>query len=350
MAKYSKRRTSARRKKQQKEVTWRLEIAAAVVLICVTLCISLLGGRYGIPTWTQMYQMLGVSNASPAPSIAPASPGQAGGNAAGAGDPVTAAAETRIHFIDVGQGDAVLIENSGEYALIDCGTEDCETALLAYLEQLGVTELKLLLMTHPHSDHIGSMDAVIQNVTVELFLLPELEKAEHYPTTRGFERVLDALEATGTPVEQAAEGAQYPIGEGVLTVLSTGVETDNYNDISVCTRYTAGDFAYVSTGDAEKPVEQAMLESGAELSAMVFKAAHHGSSTSNTLDLLQAIRPQVVVVSCGFENSYGHPHVSAMENYARVGAQVYRTDQNGSVVAAYTPENGVQIYTAKEAA
>lgn len=350
MAKYSKRRTSARRRKKQKEVIWRLEIAAAVTLVCVTLCISLLGGRYGIPTWGQLYQLLGVSNASPAPTPAPpAEPAQAASGAGGT-QATPGSAETQIHFIDVGQGDAVLIENSGEYALIDCGTEDCETALLAYLEQLGVTELKLLVMTHPHADHIGSMDAVIQNVKVELFLLPELDKAKSYPTTAGFERVLTALEQTETPVEQAADGAQYPVGAGTLTVLSTGVETDNYNNISVCTRYTAGGFAFVDTGDAEKPVEQALLQSGAELSALVFKAAHHGSNTSNSAEFLQAVRPQIVVVSCGLENSYGHPHASALESYAAVGAQVYRTDLQGSVVVTYTPENGLRTYTAKEAA
>lgn len=342
MAKRRKRKT-ARQRKLEKEITWRLETAAAVVLVCASLCISLLGGRYGIPTWGQLYSWAQVSNASPAPTPAPVQSAAEGAFAAGGG-------ETQVHFIDVGQGDAVLIANGGEYALIDCGTEDCETALLAYLEQLGVTELKLLVMTHPHSDHIGSMDAVIRNVDVELFLLPELDKAKNYPVTAGFEHVLAALEEKAIPAEEAAEGAQYTIGAGTLTVLSTGLETDNYNNISVCTRYAAGGFSFVDTGDAEAAVEKAMLESGAELSATLFKAAHHGSNTSNSLEFLQAVRPQFVVVSCGLNNSYGHPHAAVLENYAAVGAQVYRTDLQGSVVAVYTPGAGVQMYTAKGAA
>lgn len=338
-----RKRASARQKKLQKEITWRLEAAAAVVLVCASVCISLLGGRYGIPTWTQLYQWAQVSNASPAPTPAPVQ------NAAGS-IPVTGESETQVHFIDVGQGDAVLIANSGEYALIDCGTEACETALLAYLEQLGVDRLKLLVMTHPHADHIGSMDAVIRSVEVELLVLPELEKAENYPDTAGFEHVIAALEETDTPAEQAAEGAQYAVGAGTLTVLSTGIETDNYNDISVCTRYTADGFSFVDTGDAEAAVEQALLQSGADLSATLFKAAHHGSGTSNSPEFLQAVRPQFVVVSCGLNNSYGHPHAAALESYAAVGAAVYRTDLQGSVAAVYTPGAGVRMYPSKEAA
>lgn len=338
-----RKRASARQKKLQKEITWRLETAVAVVLVCASVCISLLGGRYGIPTWTQLYQWVQVSNASPAPTPSPVQ------NTAG-GVPLAGQSETQVHFIDVGQGDAVLIANSGEYALIDCGTEACETALLAYLEQLGVDRLKLLVMTHPHADHIGSMDAVIRHVDVELFLLPELDKAKSYPATAGFEHVLTALEEREVPAEEAAEGAQYAVGAGTLTVLSTGVETDNYNDISVCTRYTADGFSFVDTGDAEADVEQALLQSGADLSATVFKAAHHGSGTSNGPEFLQAVRPQFVVVSCGLNNSYGHPHAAALESYAAVGAAVYRTDLQGSVVAVYTPGAGVQMYPSKEAA
>lgn len=330
MAKYKRRRGKARRKK---ELIWKLEVIAAVVLVCTSICISLLGGSYGIPTWTQVYRWLGVSNASPAPSQTEPQSGAAG--------------ETQIHFIDVGQGDAVLIANGGEYALIDCGTEDCEEQLLSYLEQLGVTTLKLLVMTHPHADHIGSMDAVLKTVGVQTLLLPDLDKAGEYPTTRAFERVLDAAEAASVNVEQAYDGAWYSVGGGTLTVLSTGIETDNYNDISLCTRYVAGDFAFVDTGDAEVKVEEQLLVSGQRLSAAVFKAAHHGSGTSNSLALVTAVDPDIVVVSCGLDNSYGHPHDTPMENYAAVGADIYRTDLQGSVVVTHTADAGTRVYTSK---
>ena len=108
----------------------------------------------------------------------------------------------------------------------------------------------------------------------------------------------------------------------------------------MCTRYTAGDFAFVDTGDAEKPVEQALLQSGAELSALVFKAAHHGSNTSNSEELLQAVRPQIVVVSCGLENSYGHPHEEALSRLNDCGAKVCRTDLEGSIIIF---SNGMEV-------
>lgn len=393
-----KRRTRRKGKtKKQKEVIWKLELAATVLLVCACLCISFLGGRYRIPTWQQVYGWFGVSNATPAPEdpdaakdaasqalaelrngaqealaglqagvsgalsglqnavSGAASGGVPGGSSSAAVPPGTdndttaqpAAGETQVHFIDVGQGDAVLIANGGEYALIDCGTEECEVQLLAYLEQLGVTRLKLLVMTHPHADHIGSMDAVLKNLAVDTLLLPDLDKAVEYPTSACFERVLTAAEANGCAVREAADGGWYSVGAGTLTVLSTGVETDNYNNISLCLRYTAGGFAFVDTGDAEITVEDKLRASGQPLQAALFKAAHHGSGTSNSLALLAAIDPDVVVVSCGLDNSYGHPHEQPMDNYVSVGADVYRTDEQGSVVVAYSAADGLRVSTGK---
>lgn len=331
---------------------WKLELVGTVLLVCACLCVSFLGGRYGIPTWPQVYQWFGVSNAAPVQGggtdgSGGGGDGTAAGSSAGGQAAAAAAGETQVHFIDVGQGDAVLIANGGEYALIDCGTEECEVQLLAYLEQLGVTRLKLLVMTHPHADHIGSMDAVLKNLTVDTLLLPDLDKAEQYPTTACFERVLIAAEDNGCAVQEAYEGAWYSVGTGTLTVLSTGEETDNYNNISLCMRYAAGEFAFVDTGDAEKTVEETLLVKGQPLTATVFKAAHHGSGTSNSLALLSAVRPEIVVVSCGLDNSYGHPHAQPMENYANVGADVYRTDEQGSVVVTYSTADGLRVSTGK---
>lgn len=363
-----------RKSKAKQKIIWRLEAAAAVLLVCGCLCITFLGGRYNIPTWQQLFRGVGISNVLPLPggddesrrpggqpTSPPADEGDGSGDSsdgrrpsavqptqppAGTGQS-TAAGETQLHFIDVGQGDAVLIANGGEYALIDCGTEECEVQLLGYLEQMGITRIKLLVMTHPHADHIGSMDAVLEAVKVDTLLLPDLTKAEQYPTTACFERVLTAAGQNGCAVQTAYDGAWYTVGGGTLTVLSTGIQTDNYNNISLCTRYTAGGFAFVDTGDAELPVEELLLRSGQPLSAAVFKAAHHGSGTSNSLAFLEAINPKVVVVSCGVENSYGHPHEQPMDNYISVDADIYRTDEQGSVVITHSPTNGLQVYTTK---
>ena len=321
---------AAQRRAAARRLIRRVEAVLAVLVTAASVVISVWGGQYGIPTWTQLYLKAGLTNASPT-------------LAAG----VSSHEPTKIHFIDVGQGDAVLIEQDGAFALIDCGTEACEAALLAYLDQLGVTELRLLVMTHPHADHIGSMDAVLRSVRVEQLWLPQLDLASVYPTGGAFERVLAAAEEGGVSVRQAQAGDALALGSGTLTVVGTGVASDNYNNISLCLRFEAGSFSFLDTGDAEKEVEQALLESGAKLSATVFKAAHHGSGTSNTLEFLSAVRPKAVVVSCGLNNEYGHPHQEALDHYALVGSSVYRTDAMGSVVVGYAPESGMKVYAAR---
>jgi beta-lactamase superfamily II metal-dependent hydrolase len=302
--------------------------AVAAVVLCAA--VSLWGGNGIVPTWTELYQMAGVSNGSPAID----------------GDGNAASEPTKVHFIDVGQGDSVLIEQDGEYGMIDAGTPDCETALLSYLDQLGVKKLKVLVMTHPHADHIGSMAAVLRKYPVETFVLPQFDLASEFPTSATFEKVIAAAEDTNTPTVTAEIGQSYAIGSGTLTVVGVGVKSNSYNNISVSTLFSDGTFRFLDTGDCEKEAEASLLESGQDLSAAVFKAGHHGSSTSNTLKFLQAVRPQTVGISCGKDNDYGHPHKEALENFAAVGAEVYRTDELGSIVVGYAPDTGVKIYAA----
>ncbi len=251
--------------------------------------------------------------------------------------------ETQVHFIDVGQGDATLISQGGSYALIDAGLADTTEDLLAYLDSLGIETIDILVMTHPHADHIGAMDEVIATYDIGTVILPDFTLCEEYPSSASFLRVIEALETSNATIETAVVGASYALGDGTLEILGVGVPTDNLNDISVCTLFTAGDFTLLCTGDAESPVEEALLESGQDLSATVFQAGHHGSSTSNTLAFLQAVQPELVVISCGLDNSYGHPHTAVLNAYDAVGAEYYRTDLNGNVVVCYTAETGITV-------
>ncbi len=265
--------------------------------------------------------------------------------------PTAEVGETQVHFIDVGQGDATLISQGGSYALIDAGVSSATEDLIAYLHSLDIETIDILVMTHPHADHIGAMDEVIAEFEIELMILPDFALCEDYPTSASFVRVMDALDqSTETVSETAVVGASYPLGEGVLEIVSIGVETDNLNDISVCTMFTAGGFTLLNTGDAETPVEEALLESGQDLSAMVFQAGHHGSSTSNSLAFMQAVQPELIVISCGLDNSYGHPHAAVLETYDAIGADYYRTDLNGNVVVCYTEQAGLTVLCEQETA
>ena len=278
-------------------------IVAALVLLAAVISLSEENGG-ALPTWQQLYSWFGV--AAPVPHL----PEEAAG------------AATKVHFIDVGQGDAVLLEQNGAFALIDAGEREAADGLMAYLQAAGVAKLDLL-------------DAF----PVDRAVLPDFAKAP-MPTTSTFLNLLDAIREKQIPTVTARAGDVFPLGEGTLTVLGDGVAAENLNDISLVTLFEAPGLRCLSSGDGEKAVEDAVLASGADVHADVFKAAHHGSSTSNTQAFLDAVRPQAVVVSCGAGNSYGHPHSEALAAFANVGAQVYRTDTEGTIIA-YVDKAGV---------
>lgn len=296
------------------------------LLLLLALAVSLYEQFSGQPVWDELYTAAGLPAAgSPAPA--------AGG-------------ETSVHFIDIGQGDAVLIEQDGEFCLIDAGLRDSQDDLIAYLEAAGAGHLRLLVMTHPHSDHIGGMREVLRRCTVDEVLLPDLDKAP-LPTSSTFAHILEELEEREIPTATARAGDVYPIGSGRLEVLADGIETENYNDLSPVLRFVGAGLTFLDTGDGEAGVEEDALARGADLSADLFKAAHHGSNSSNTWPFLQAVQPRVVVACCGLNNDYGHPHREPRERFDEIGACFYRTDQDGTVVVTGTPE-GMSVWTANE--
>ena len=235
----AKRKSSRRRRKIN--LTPFQTVVFSLVGLCLVLglWVSAAGGVGAAPTWQEIYTAVGLADPLPAADL-----------------PENTDA---VHFIDVGQADATLLQSGGEYCLVDAGDTDSEQKLMEYLEQRGVTRLKLLVMSHPHADHIGSMTAVLEKLDVEQVLLPDFDKAP-YPTTRLFEKVMEAIEASGAAVTTAAPGQSFPVGSGTLQVLAAGVETDNYNDLSQVLLFESGELSVVLSGDGEKPVEQAALE------------------------------------------------------------------------------------------
>lgn len=322
----AKRRTSRKRKTQIKNLKWWIfTIAAAICLL-----VDVLADQGIVPGWDEINQAVGNNTAQ---------------ESAGIPDAVTDA----VHFIDVGQGDSVLLQSGGHFALIDAGVRDSKDAIFHYLDALGVTKLDYVIMTHPHADHIGSMAAVLRQYEIGQMLMPNIDNGPE-PTTSTYERVLDTLEEKNIPTYQVGVGDTYALGNGTITILGDGVKTNNLNDISTALRFDAGGLSLLATGDGEKEVEQQLLDTVKDqLHADVYKAAHHGSSTSNTQAFLQAVSPQMVVISCGKDNSYGHPHKEALQSFASVGAQVLRTDEMGSV-AVWRQDGEIHYACTKEAA
>lgn len=303
-------------KKPQRIIVIVIVLIIAAVFIAATLIPSFGGWLYGA---------LGIEQPQPA-----------------VGNTITSS--TKVHFIDVGQGDAILLEQSGQFALLDAGPPEGRDNLIAYMKSAGVEKLAYVVMTHPHADHIGGMQKVVETFLTEKVLLPDFALSDT-PTSSLFKNLLQSLVDNDVQAETMQKGAQYTLGSGSITVLANGLESNNLNLMCPAILFEAEGFRFLDTGDAEKANEQAILDSGVNVKADVFSAGHHGSSTSNTKKFLSAVNPQLVVVSCGKDNSYGHPHKEAMNAFESVSATVLRTDIGGSI-AVGLDENGKIVYAA----
>ena len=246
--------------------------------------------------------------------------------------------EMAVHFIDVGQGDSTLFQTPEGSILVDCGEKEYGDDVVAYLNAQGVYELEYFIITHPDSDHMGCAAYVLENITVKNFIMNGQEK-----TTQFFEKAIDVLEEKQIDTDVVVPGDVITLGALQISVLGPhklNFSEAEWNNASLILLATYGHRSFLLTGDAEEEGEADLMEHfGDSLKCDVFSAGHHGSKTSNSQELLEAAQPTYVVVSCGKDNSYGHPHEEALDVFASVGATVYRTDELGSIVFVTNGEN-----------
>lgn len=247
-----------------------------------------------------------------------------------------------VHFINVGQGDCELILDHGKVMLIDAGEADEAYTVISYLRRQKVETIDYLVATHPHSDHIGALPAVIRAFAVKNVILPRLSQ-ENTPTTYYYEQLLTAVKDSGARVIAAKPGAAYALGEGRFTVLAPMKQDEELNNMSVVLRLTYLEKGFLFTGDAEAPVEEQLLASHADVSCDVLKLGHHGSSTSNTEPFLTAAAPQYAVAECGYQNSYGHPHRETVALCRALGIELLRTDKHGDVVFLVADDGAITV-------
>jgi competence protein ComEC len=232
-----------------------------------------------------------------------------------------------VHFIDVGQGDSILIvAPDGTTILIDGGYDNGKA--LAYLRSTGVTQVNAVIASHPHADHIGGLVEVMKALPVgEVWT----NGASH--TTGIFEDFVDTIAAKKILYHEAGPGDAIAIGSLRLDVLYGAQSASDLNNTSLVLHLIYGNVSFLFTGDAGRSVEESLTGSAAnQLRSTVLKVGHHGSSTSSTLSFLQVVKPQVAVYSAGVNNEYGHPDTQPLENLAAVGAVIYGTDVHGTVV------------------
>ena len=256
-----------------------------------------------------------------------------------------------ISMLDIGQGDAVLIQTGAKNILIDTGDDKYyedgkkgkeNTQLLSELQKLKIDHIDTLVMTHAHADHIGKADKVIAQYGVKELVYNGIPSTSKY-----FINALKAAKANGTQQVKVKAGDVLDFGNGVsFEIVSPSqslIDEDtaaikakkkvDVNNESVVGRLTFGNFAMLFTGDAEGPVEKDMVASyGKKLKCQVLKAGHHGSKTSSTAEFLKLVQPESVVMSLGANNQYGHPHEALLNRLQKQGVKnIYRTDANGTI-------------------
>lgn len=256
----------------------------------------------------------------------------------------SASGTLEVYFFDVGQGDSELIRlPGGENILIDAGTSSTEDELVGELRSLGAETLDLVVATHPHADHIGGMAAVIDAFDVRQVVMPRISESDT-PTTKTYENLLQSIADKGLTITPAEPGDELlSSGGAVLTVLApNGEDYGDLNNYSVVLRLTYGEDSFLFTGDAEEASEEEMLSLDWPLTATVLKCGHHGSETSTSPAFLDAVSPQYAVISCGVDNDYGHPDAVTLEKLEAAGAEVFRTDRQGTILAS-TEGSGVTM-------
>lgn len=247
-----------------------------------------------------------------------------------------------VHIIDVGQGDSIFIQTlEDKRILIDAGDEEAEHTVYSYLKRRGVKKIDVLIATHPDTDHIGSMDYIIDKFKISHFYMPDAKT-----DSEAFYNLLDSCKEKNLKIEYLTKGDRLKIDSSTtMEILSPSTITDKNNLNSIVSLLNYKGYEFLFTGDAEKENESEILSSCNLPEIEFLKAGHHGSSSSSTDEFIEKLKPEAVAISCGYNNDYGHPHRSILDTFRENGSVVYRTDKNGSLVF-YCDENG--IFTKKK--
>ena len=233
--------------------------------------------------------------------------------------------ELKVTFVDVGQADCILIQEENKNMLIDAGNNEDGNKLVKYFNSLNIHDFEYIVGTHPHEDHIGGLDDIINNFDIKMLYMPDI-----ITTTKTFEDVIDAVDKKNLSITISKIGDTFKLGNATIKIIYTGTDATDLNNTSIVLKLIYGNTSFLFTGDATSKVEEQILNSNVE--ATVLKVGHHGSKYSSTNDFLKKVNPKYAVISVGNGNSYGHPADTTINKLNQLGINIYRTDELGSII------------------
>ena len=239
-----------------------------------------------------------------------------------------------MHFIDVGQALSVLVECDGQFMLYDGGNVDDGSLVVSYLQKQGVEQLQYVFCSHAHEDHVGGLAAVMAKFPAGHAYSPVTESS-----TKCFNDFVKYTQQQGLQLEVPSVGTVWPLGSATVTLLGPVTQYSETNNTSLVLRIDYGNTSFLLTGDMENTAETDLVNSGANLKADVLQVGHHGSSTSTGYLFLNAVLPEMGVISCGAGNKYGHPHEETLSILRDAKVDVYRTDLQGTITIGSDGQN-----------
>ena len=245
-----------------------------------------------------------------------------------------------IHFIDIGEGDSIIINSNNEYALIDTGKYEYKNKLINYIKRLDINEFKYVFATHAHDDHIGSMATIIREYKVDRFFIPNQKS-----NNKSYEYLLKELNKKNIALETPNIDDEFILNDKKIKIIYLDQDKEDLNDTSIILKVTYKNNTFLLTGDATKEEELKTLDK--DLKSDLLKIAHHGSKYSSSAQFLTKVKPEYAIISVGKDNEYHHPHQITLDKLNKLNAKIYRTDINGNIIA-YSDGNNIYIETEKE--